>query len=353
MKKIFTLLFLVVGMLNSYAQPTINSSAFPIVGITYHHVAADANTVSNLSAMLTAGTNQTWNCRTTFTPLDTQHLNYVTAASTPYSNLFSTSSLSYNSTKDSIYTFLHTNANGLYLDGIYSYKAGLVSGDGHYANGGQLVLPTPFSITNTNVSPGVFTAIKTVLVVFKAGIYRTETRNSVADGWGTIITPSDTFTNVLRIKTKVTSYDSIFLPSIIGPSPAPTFDTSYEYSWVQNIDSIGQIMTITTAKDSTTINNANYNYNKRKSNANGIAELKQQNGFSLFPNPCSNSLNINFATADKYQIIISNILGNQIFKTEGNKQTLFIDTKDFLTGTYFLQVIQNGKTSAKKFVVNN
>jgi hypothetical protein len=352
MKNLFTLILLMQFVYIAKAQPTITTAALPVSGVTYHQVSADNSSFSGLSSMLTAGANQTWNCNSTFIAFDTTHQKFVVASTTPYATTFGTSNLAYDSPVDSIYTYMHTNANGLYIDGIYSYKAGLVSGDGHYANGGQLVLPTPFSLGSTNVAPGVFTAVKTIAIIFTAGVYRTETRNSIADAWGTIITPSDTFTNVLRIKTKVTSYDSIFLPAIVGQAPAPSYDTAYEYTWVQNVDSIGQIMTVTTGSDSTTINGATYNYKKRKS-INGINDIKSNNAFKVYPNPANDFLNIQLEKqpVNGFQVIVSDILGRKMINKTENKQLVSLDVKSLNSGTYFLQIIQDGKTTARKFVV--
>lgn len=352
MKNLFTLILLLQVVFIAKAQPTITTAALPVSGITYHQVSADNSSFSGLSTMLTTGANQTWNCSSAFIPFDTVHQKFVTSSTTPYANKFGSSTLAFDSPTDSIYTYLHTNSNGLYADGVYSYQSGLVSGDAHYTNGGQLMLPTPFSMGSTNVSPAVFSAVKTVLVVFQAGIYRTETRSSIADAWGTIITPSDTFNNVLRIKTKITSYDSIFLPAILGQAPAPSYDTAYEYSWVQNVDSIGQIMTITTGKDSTTINDATYNYKTRKS-INGISNIKANSSFNVYPNPANDYLNIQLdkQPLTSYQLIVSDILGRKLINKTENKQLTSIDVKSLNSGTYFLQIIENGKTTARKFVV--
>jgi hypothetical protein len=259
--------------------------------------------------------------------------------------------LASNSTTDSTYTYVHTNSNGLYADGIYSYSAGFVSGDGHYGAPGQLLVPTPFTLGNTSISPATFTADKVIAFNFHAGIYRTETRHSTADGWGTIITPSDTFTNVLRIKTKITSYDSIYLPAIIGQSPAPSYDTSYEYMWVQNVDSIGQIMTINTTKDSTTITSASYNYNLRKS-INGVASITNDKKFSIYPNPTSSELQIATVNNESYSYTVINLLGVQMLtgKAIGNTK---LAVSSLPNGNYFIQINQNNKLINQRFVVKH
>jgi hypothetical protein len=350
MKKIFTLLFIAVSLFSANAQPTITTSALPKAGITYHTISADAVSYPLLSNMLLGAANFNWNCSTLITPFDTTHMSFVAASSTPYANLFASSNLATNSATDSIYTYIHTNSNGLYADGLYSYSAGLVSGDGHYSAPGQLLIPTPFTMGNTSVSSAVFTADKTIALIFHAGIYRTETRNSIADGWGTIITPMDTFTNVLRIKTKITSYDSIYLPAIIGPSPAPSYDTSYEYMWVQNVDSIGQIMTINTTKDSTTITDVTYNYKYRKT-INGIASVNNSR-FNIFPNPTSSELQIATSNHEPYTFVIFNILGEQqqVGKAIGNTK---ISVSNLSNGNYFIQINQNNKIINQHFVVKD
>ena len=111
-------------------------------------------------------------------------------------------------------------------------------------------------------------------------------------------------------------------------------------------------MTITTGKDSTTINDATYNYKTRKS-INGISNIKANSSFNVYPNPANDYLNIQLdkQPLTSYQVIVSDILGRKLINKTENKKLVSIDVKSLNSGTYFLQIIQDGKTTARKFVV--
>ncbi|MCB0762566.1 MAG: PDZ domain-containing protein, partial [Flavobacteriales bacterium] len=99
-------------------------------------------------------------------------------------------------------------------------------------------------------------------------------------------------------------------------------------------------------------------------NASAETPLKNDNdlpveGISFYPNPNSGVINLNFSLNDRsaVDILIYNHLGSIIYKENvmnfnGSYQNL-IDISKEADGTYFLQIMQGGKTYSKKLIKNS
>ncbi len=73
---------------------------------------------------------------------------------------------------------------------------------------------------------------------------------------------------------------------------------------------------------------------------------------SIYPNPTANLVNIELETSVDASVSVYNYAGLQMInkKIEGNLLT--IDASDFVPGVYFLRVMNDGKLSTKKLIVN-
>ena len=71
--------------------------------------------------------------------------------------------------------------------------------------------------------------------------------------------------------------------------------------------------------------------------------------FTVFPNPAKDEINIQIKNSQNYTFKISNLAGQYLLKSKGNK----IDLKGLSTGEYILSVYDAGKTlvGSKKFIV--
>ncbi len=87
----------------------------------------------------------------------------------------------------------------------------------------------------------------------------------------------------------------------------------------------------------------------------GIAQYElMQQSVTISPNPASNKIKIEFAeTSVENTISIYNALGSLMFKSQSTDTELTIDVSSFAKGVYFVQIIDENKTSiTKKLVVN-
>ncbi len=125
-------------------------------------------------------------------------------------------------------------------------------------------------------------------------IHREIQRNNTVDGWGTLTTPYGTF-DVLRQKSEVSEFDSIYLDSL--STGLPLYREYTEYTWIGKDQKI-PLLSITTSLggiigtyvDSVRVNPSSINQ-----------QIDVANNISVFPNPTTGVVNITadlVATAD-------------------------------------------------------
>jgi hypothetical protein len=86
----------------------------------------------------------------------------------------------------------------------------------------------------------------------------------------------------------------------------------------------------------------------------GIEKQKAQTDFSIYPNPCSSKLNIDFSSRLPQRIIIYNLLGETVF--EENKfqnRNIQIDVSKYQQGFYSVNVEYEGMIENKKLIIEN
>lgn len=191
MKTIILLAVLLLNAIDSISQVTLTSSNNPTAGNSQTVVDCDTNGILQGNP----GANQTWNF-TTLTRLDSNLLNWVTAASTPYTAQFSTSNIA--STNDNTnYNYFTTSASNLFTNGTAG--PGIII---PYTDA-ELYMQYPFSY-NSSFSDN-FSADYTLN---GTATRRTGTINVTGDAWGTINLPFGSFPNALRVKYVLHTKDS-------------------------------------------------------------------------------------------------------------------------------------------------
>ncbi len=72
-------------------------------------------------------------------------------------------------------------------------------------------------------------------------------------------------------------------------------------------------------------------------------------GFSYYPNPTINSINLN-AQDNIESVAIYNILGQKVVDQNSNATSIQLDVSNLVSGTYIMKVLVNGKTGTYKIV---
>lgn len=83
-----------------------------------------------------------------------------------------------------------------------------------------------------------------------------------------------------------------------------------------------------------------------------IAGNHLNNTFELYPNPNNGQLNIQFDQGKTYQVIISNLMGQVVYKNKLKGGKHMIDISRQAKGFYMLKVSDGEKTGVKSFIVN-
>lgn len=180
------------------AQITLTNSINPVAGDIDNNATCDTNNISQGNS----GANQTWSFLSLIRQ-DSTAVNFVPAGSTPYSAQFPTSNIAF--TNDNVNYGYTTTSSGNY---IINGQAGpdLII---QYTDP-QLFMQYPFTY-NSSVTDNFES-------VFTSGgftTFRTGTTTITGDAWGTIILPSGSFPNALRVRYVITTKDSSSLGTIL------------------------------------------------------------------------------------------------------------------------------------------
>lgn len=177
-------LFVMSALFGSvHAQTLDNANAAPTAGFT-----AVMNN-STYAAPGNSGPMQTWTF-STLTPTSSITVNHVTPASTGYLSSFPAATVATDDASG-VFGFFQYTAQGGFLLGYHSTAANVTI---PYQNAEQIMkYPCSFNTTWTDNFSSSFTTSG-----FPAN--RTGTSTGIADGYGTLVMPYGTVSNVLRVK---------------------------------------------------------------------------------------------------------------------------------------------------------
>jgi Secretion system C-terminal sorting domain len=82
----------------------------------------------------------------------------------------------------------------------------------------------------------------------------------------------------------------------------------------------------------------------------GIRNISENNSVTIFPNPASDEVNINFGKQANYNIAIKNVLGDNVYQTK-TTSNLKIETSNFVKGIYFIEIFGKDTKLNKKIII--
>ena len=176
-------------------------------------------------------------------------------------------------------------------------------------------------------------------------------RKNTVDGWGTLTTPYGTF-DVVRLKSEVTEYDSIYLASQEMGIGIPY---SYiEYKWLGK----NQKIPLLTVRDLVAGILVEYpDYIRGSLGVNEKNKVLSQ--FNIFPNPVKNNTTITFDLQQPADVSISvlNINGKTIYNSTLSKLTngqhqyiLNFENYNASPGNYFIVINAGNRTYTQKII---
>ena len=287
-----------------------------------------------------AGASQTWN----FASLNTgaaQALGYVTPASTGHSSGVPGANLAADVGSDNS-AFDQTSANGWDLLGVYS-STGTVT---MFYSNSERTLSYPLSYNDTWSDTFASNFTSNGFPVARAG-----SCNGIADGYGTLVMPYGTVTNVLRVK-----FDEDYSDDIGGFGTVDYDFTSY--SWIKPGTHNPLLVindNVTTSFGSpTTTQIARW----LQGGPIGIDEaLRNAIGIDIFPNPATDAVSVVFSSeGGSLQLEIIDNTG-RLVRSEGLNATLGIGRHDLdvialPAGLYMVRITApNGQQGTQRLVV--
>ncbi len=303
MRKLLLFSF-VIFVITTNAQPVLTSAnSNPIAGEGFKWISA-----SNVSTPGNAGANQLWDFSTLVANLSiSTYDTVINANNAPSSSSYPYANIAFYNPNHSTYSFYKKSSDSLTYYGIRGMSWTNNNTDP------EKILSYPFSYDST-FSDNIYTNTNSAGTLG----YSTESFTRLADGYGTLLLPTGTFSNVLRIKTTGYFYSNsnsynyttyyFYLPGIHQPILKLSESTSSSYF-------TEFLKMIVTGKSET-----NVSLNKIK----------------LFPNPATN--NITIETSLTASIEILNPQGQLLKYVKEVNNSININISTFAKGLYIIKL---------------
>lgn len=248
-----------------------------------------------------AGANQIWNFSSVpATPSAT--LNIVTPGATPCSSSFPTSNWAQNISGSQFNYYISTASQ---LEVIGEQISPSCTGGLTYSNS-KIVLKFPFNYTNSFSDPFVNTS-------------GPGTVTTTYDGYGTLITPSGTYSNVARV-------------SFSDPG-----GTSYEWF---DTGSSGHPLCLIVGSNTIFFHNTNV----------GVNEMSIEESINVYPNPVHGSVKVSLNEIP-LSVNLFNSIGVQIMSLNPSLEEFDLDLTAQAPGIYFLKFSTSNGIGVKKIVI--
>jgi hypothetical protein len=344
MKKLY-LLLIAFASTYSFAQ-TIDQSDLPFAGLGW---TSGVDTTYS-AAVPAGGTGQSWD----YSALQYDYVDtsgFGDAAGTPYTGLFPTANLASHDLSTGDWSYFTSNSTGLYVNGIVSNGTTLV------ISPPQLYVPVPFSYGNaqTNISR---VEIDTVIQGFAAKIIINFHADFNGDGSGSLITPTATYSSVLRVKETMLETDS-FLIDYLGQgsytliSAQQTQTTSYR--WYTHGATANYIMGITADSLGTTATQSDY---LMQWAVLGTNDLNASNSLKVYPDPATEFVTISNGTIPFESLEVYNVIGERVHSSSPinnsiGQPELKLDVSNWKPGIYFFMLSSGSNSIQGKFSVQH
>lgn len=304
MKKI--LLFIAVACsVNAFAQPILTSgSNVPLPGSSFQILGALA-----ISGTGGPGANQTWDfSNNSFSILDT--LIVINPSASPFASTYPSATYSY--TFASTYTYLQASAGKMEALAYGITAPG--SGNDFSPNPRTL---TPFPFNFSDIATDTWQAV--------GG--NTNNVTLTYDGYGTLITPAGTYSNVVRIKE---DYGN----------------NAIDYQWYQ----LNPFMNILAYS-----NNQNFLYHSKAIGVTGVAEtISLGMTVNVYPIPAGKSINFElpgFLEASSTQLNIYELTGKLVKNVHINSKNTIVNVEVIEPGIYFYSIQTGTEITKGKIII--
>lgn len=325
-----TFIFFSLFSLTIYSQPTLDYTSLPQVGDTFAYYILE--TESELSVFPgDSGSNVTWDFSTIdlSTAID-YTIHYANPMDTPFSGSFPNSNLT------KVYSWAQMEYYTKTNDSI-SFVGNYMDPTTRFYHDGILKLAFPSAYGDT-----IFDDFASNFVQNGNSITRTGNVQIINDGYGTLILPDKTIPNAIRIKT---------IQETIDVSSGTTIYTETYYHWYHP-DINDYVLSFYISYYSGGISSfANIMQSSFLAHI-GTENIETKENFKLYPNPATNSVNIEFHTLVPNSFIDIYTLDGQLVQSiEVQTKNNTIDVSDYSKGVYILKFISPENVYLKRLIV--
>ncbi|HQY21741.1 MAG TPA: T9SS type A sorting domain-containing protein [Ignavibacteria bacterium] len=335
-----TLIFIILLLsCSSYSQTTLTSAINPSAGDVDNYKICDTANVSEGNA----GLNQNWNF-SGISFIDSTSVTFVNSGSTPYGSQFPGSNIS--SSNDNVnYNYMTTSETNLMINGYGGPDGVIINSDA------QMFMQFPFTFNSSFTDN-----FSSDYTLSGTQIFRTGTTTVTGDAWGTIVLPSGTFTNALRVKYIILTKDSSFIGT-----PFVTLISTNSYVWFipGRKFPVFEIVYSTISINGIVFgNNKTVNYNQDPVSGISVISSEIPEDFNLsqnYPNPFNPKTVINYElqVTGNAKLKVFDVLGNEVAEPVNEKQnagsySVDFDGSGFASGTYFYSLYIDGRLLATK-----
>lgn len=341
MKK-FTLFSCALISVSLTAQVTLTQSDFPVAGNTYVLQLSDtAGVVAGAS-----GTGANWNFSNSNSNIGTMVDSFKTVLSTPYGATYPQANLALHEISPTVNYFVYFNETGSSVSRVGNADPVNVITYSNPAT--QYVFPLSYGTTANDTYSASYVDASSGSTVHVHG-----SGTSNADALGTIVLPSGTYSNVLRVHYTRTETDTIFTTS---SGSFPLHLTDDFYLWYQS----GLYYPVFHLENSTTqVASGPITHKKvvgwRTGNASAGINETADSDINIFPNPASSIIHIQSQqNTTPVTISLFDATGKLVRSIETVSENAELQVSDLTNGVYFLFVnFGNGKSETKKILIYN
>jgi hypothetical protein len=320
----------------SVAQTSLTATGInPLIGETYTLKSGAYVSPGN------AGASQTWDL-SSMSGTSAGLTTIVTPSSTPNGSSFSSANVCASNPTANTYNYYITSSSALKNAGIYGNGTSIV-----YSNTEDF-LHFPFAYANTYTDSWAASFLSSGYTWYRKG-----STAVTADGYGTLITPTQTYSNVMRVHFVQTYKDSTYvgMPYVINY-------TNDEYMWYKNgiHTQITAVYTLSSDAGGGPYTGAIYVATPNVG-VNDASDFISSS--SLFPNPAADQVTVDFTLTENKSVSLQifNTVGQQVVVNENAEgfqglNSIQLDVTKLPEGIYFAQVILDGSiATTKRFVV--
>ena len=334
MKKLYTLAATLLATTSLLAQNTLTSADITYLGDGFYQKECDTTGVQAGAA----GNGITWDFSGLIPKTDSTFLDYIDPATTAYASSFTAANVALEEENGALSYFELTTDEYNYYGSVTDDGTGGTIKYTYSDPARYFSFPLAFGNTSSDNLAAGYTAGGLVYT-------RTGTIDTEYDGFGTLILPTGTFTDVSRVKIFEDNHDVATVQGF--PINVDVSITTYEWITKGNKSPLLIISYVKAVTSGVTTLSKIVKMATKKSSGVGITENNTALELSIFPSPATNSITIT-SSENTATINLLDISGKQL--THNLKLNQENDISNLQPGIYLIRLNSNNNSTVKRFI---